>query len=189
MTTPVIRCMLAVLAAALCACATTSAPQRESQADPGANIAAWRTFALKDSLGQAAGDEPLRMLDVNIRNAIRAELTKRGYSEAEAQAQFLVTYETAAQEKMRSSPVRIGIGMGSWGGNVGGSVGMSTPSVENYREGRLVIHAIDAAANREVWYGAISGRVDKQNLDAEAVARAVALAMQDFPASAAGPPP
>ena len=75
--------------------------------------------------------------------------------------------------------------MGSWGGNVGGSVSMGTPSVESYQEGRLVIHVADAAKNQEVWYGTITGKVDRQSLDADAVARAVALAMEGFPARAA----
>jgi hypothetical protein len=41
----------------------------------------------------------------------------------------------------------------------------------------------DAARNQEVWYGTVTGRADRQSLDAAAVARVVALAMEDFPAS------
>jgi hypothetical protein len=123
----------------------------------------------------------MRMLDVNIRHAIVAELTKRGYTEAEASPQFLVTYETAAQDKVKSSPFRIGIGVGSYGSGGGGSVNVGTSGVDSYREGKLVIHVIDAEANKEVWYGTVSGKVNKQGVDADAVARAVAIAMQDFP--------
>jgi hypothetical protein len=71
--------------------------------------------------------------------------------------------------------------MGSWGGNFGGSVNVGSPSVRNYREGTLVIHAIDAARNAEVWQGRVSGRIGKDSLEPAAVAAAVATAMRDFP--------
>jgi hypothetical protein len=64
---------------------------------------------------------------------------------------------------------------------------MGTPSIESYQEGQLVIHVADAAKKREVWYGTVSGQVDRQKLDAAAVARVVALAMESFPARAALP--
>ncbi len=175
------------LAAALCGCATNPAPEHQSQADPGTNIAAYETYGWKSAAGEGVAGEPMRMLDVNIRSAITAELTRRGYRETDTSPQFLVTYETAAQEKVKSNPVRIGVGFGSWGGNTGGSVNVGSPSVQSYQEGRLVIHAVDAAANKEVWYGTVSGQVSKKGLDAESVARAVAIAMQDFPAKAAAP--
>jgi hypothetical protein len=82
---------------------------------------------------------------------------------------------------VKSNPFQVGIGMGSFGGNVGGSVNVGSPSVKSYQEGELTIHVIDAAANKEVWYGSVSGEVDKTALDAATVARAVGIAMQDFP--------
>lgn len=181
------RLMPAALAVVVAACATTPAPEHQSQTDPNTNFAAYDTFGWKPAVYEGAGDQPVLILDANIRKAITAELTRRGYRETDTNPQFLVTYETAAEDKIRSNPVRVGVGFGSWGGNVGGSVNVGSPSVENYREGRLVIHAVDAAANKEVWYGTVSGRVDKRKLDADAVARAVAIAMQDFPAKAAAP--
>ena len=144
------------------------------------------TFSLSPTAGTEE-DAPLRLLDVNIRDAIRAEMQRRGFREDEANPDLRIDYETAAEDKLRSSPVRIGIGMGSWGGNVGGSVNMGTPSVESYQEGRLVIHIADAGKNQEIWYGTVTGKVDRQKLDAASVARAVALAMEDFPARAVAP--
>jgi hypothetical protein len=176
-----------VLAASLAGCATTSAPEHQSQTDPDTNIAAFSSFGWKTATAEGVGDEPMRMLDVNIRNAIVAELMRRGYKETDASPQFLVTYETAAADKVKSNPVRVGVGFGSWGSSMGGSVNVGSPSVQSYREGKLVIHAIDAAANKEVWYGTVSGRVDKARLDADAVARVVAIAMQDFPTRTTGP--
>lgn len=175
------------LLVALAGCTTPAPPRHESQAAPGVNLAGYRTFSLGVPPGESAGDAPLRLLDVNIRDAIRAEMTRRGFEEEEGQPDLRIDYETAAEDRVRSSPVRFGIGMGSFGGNVGGSVSMGTPSVESYQEGRLVIHVADAARNQEVWYGTVTGKVDRQTLDAAAVARVVALAMEDFPARAAAP--
>jgi hypothetical protein len=173
-----------VLLAALAGCTTTSQPERQSETLPDANLPAYETFGWQAPAGEGGIDEPMRILDVNIRAAIRAELTQRGYRETDVNPQFRIAYETALQDKLKNSPVRFGIGMGSFGGNVGGSVNMGSPSVQSYQEGSLVIHVLDAARNQEVWSGTVSGRVDKKNLDAAAVARVVALAMQDYPARA-----
>lgn len=178
--------LLAVHLAFLAGCTTPVPPRHESQAAPGVDLTRFATFSLSPTAGTEE-DAPLRLLDVNIRDAIRAEMQRRGFREDEANPDLRIDYETAAEDKLRSSPVRIGIGMGSWGGNVGGSVNMGTPSVESYQEGRLVIHIADAGKNQEIWYGTVTGKVDRQKLDAASVARAVALAMEDFPARAVAP--
>ncbi len=176
------RVFALALGIALAACATTSQPERQSQRDPDANIAGWSTFGWGPAaLDEGGEDTALSMLDTNIRKAIVAELSRRGYTEVESDPQFLITYEISAQEKVKSSPFQIGIGMGSWGGSGGGGVSVGSQSMQSYREGRLVIHAIDAAANKEVWYGSISKALEQRSVEAEDVARVVALTMQDFP--------
>jgi hypothetical protein len=77
--------------------------------------------------------------------------------------------------------VRVGIGVGSWGGNMGGSVSMGSPSVRNFTEGTLVVHAIDTSRNVEVWQGRVSGKMTKGSVEPAAIHQAVALAMADFP--------
>lgn len=170
-------------------CTTPSPPRHESQAVPGVDLASYGTFSLTNPAGASEADPPMRMLDVNIRSALKAEMTKRGFREVEANPDLRIDYETTAQDKIKSSPVRIGIGMGSWGGNVGGSVGVSSSSVQSYQEGRLIIHVADTAKNQEVWNGTVSGKVDRSSLDADAVARVVALAMESFPVRDATPIP
>ena len=170
-----------VLLVMLAACTTPPPPEHDSQVAPDANFSAYSTFGWQP-LPAGSADEPTRLLDTNIRTAIRAEMTRRGYTEVDADPQLRVAWETAADERIKSNPFRIGIGMGSFGSSGGGSVNVGSPSVQSYREGRLVIHVMDAAANRELWFGSIAGSIEKSRLDAEAVARAVALAMQDLPA-------
>ena len=157
-------------------------PQPESMRDPGANWASYATYGWAPSPGVSGTDQPLLMLDQTIRRAIATELQRRGYVEAAENPDLRFAYETASAEKVESNPVRVGIGVGSWGGNVGGSVNVGSPSVRNYREGTLVIHAIDAARNAEVWQGRISSRSNNGSTESAAIASAVATAMRDFPA-------
>jgi hypothetical protein len=175
----------ACLATILTGCATASDPQPESMRDPQADFAAYRTFGWQGtgSTADAAGDAPLALLDGQLRTAIAAELQKRGYIEAPAGTtpDLRMAYETASADKIENNPVRVGIGVGSWGGNMGGSVNVGSPSVRNYREGTLVIHAVDAARNAEVWQGRVSKKITKGSLEPAAIAQAVAVAMQDFP--------
>ena len=53
-------------------------------------------------------------------------------------------------------------------------------------EGTLVIHAIDAASNAEVWQGSVSRQADQGQHRAGGDQHAVATAMRDFPARSAG---
>ena len=173
-------------AALLLAACTTPPPQPESMRDPQANFAAYHTYGWQPGPQVDGKDAPLKLLDQNIRAAVAAEMQKRGYVEAATDPDLTIAYDTASAQKVESSPVRVGIGVGGWGGgNVGGSVGVSSPSVRNYQEGSLVVHAIDPARNAEVWQGRVSGKMSQGSIDAAAVQRAVATAMRDFPARSA----
>ncbi len=178
-----------ILLANLAGCASQTPPRAQSQSDPDIDLAAYSTFGWQSVPGIDGSNEPLRLLDVNIRKAIHTELTRRGYTEVASDPELLIAYDTEARDKLKSSPFRVGIGLGSFGGNVGGSVNVGSPSVQSYQEGQLVIHVVDAAANREVWLGTLTGRVDTTKLDEATVARAVALAMQDFPSRSGSLPP
>jgi hypothetical protein len=172
---------LALFAALVLGGCASAPPQPESMRDPSANWASYVTYGWAPSPGVNGTDQPLLMLDQNIRRAIAAELKGRGYVEAADNPDLRIAYETASAEKVESNPVRVGIGVGSWGGSFGGSVNVGSPSVRNYREGTLVIHAVDAARNAEVWQGRISNRMSKGSTESAAIASAVATAMRDFP--------
>jgi hypothetical protein len=165
-------------------CASSSPAKPESMRDPEANFASYQTFGWNAGVAPASDDAPLKLLDSNIRAAIANELKKRGYGEAPAGVtpDLRIAYETASADKLENNPVRVGIGVGSWGGNVGGSVNVGSPSVRNYKEGTLVVHAIDTARNAEVWQGRVSKKITKGSVEPAAIAQAVSSAMADFPA-------
>jgi hypothetical protein len=113
-------------------------------------------------------------------------MRRKGYSEVSEGADLRVLYETSSTTRVENNPVQVGIGMGSWGSNVGGSINVGSPSVRNYQEGTLVVHVVDAARNAEVWEGRVSTRVNKGSLEPAAVSAVVADVMRDLPARPPG---
>jgi len=177
--------LMSLIAIVLVAACATPPPEPQSMRDPGANFAAYRTFGWTPTGAPAGSDPPLQLLDKNIRAAIAAEMKRKGYTESQDNPDLRIGYETAKADKVESSPVRIGVGVGSWGGNVGGSVGVSSSSVRSFTEGKLVIHAVEVAKNAEVWEGSIEGRLTKGSVEPAAIQHAVSTAMRDFPARTA----
>jgi hypothetical protein len=175
---------LAALSVLAGGCASSPPSQPESMRDPQADFSAYHTYGFHADQSVDGADEPLKLLDSNIRAAIANELQKRGYAAAPAGTtpDLRIAYETASADKIENNPVRVGIGIGSWGSNVGGSVNLGSPSIRNYKEGTLVVHAIDSARNAEVWQGRVSKKITKGSLEPAAIAAAVATAMQSFPA-------
>ena len=171
--------MLAALVTLL-GCAAGKTPKPDSMTAPGADIAAFKTFGWSSPAAQA----PTTILDTNVHDAVRAQLVAKGYVETDASPDFRVGFDVTAYDvKKKSSPMRIGIGVGSWGGNVGGGVGTSVPvggGDSAASENRLTIRAVDASTNKEVWIGTTTGDI-KQGLDQKAVEAAVASTMQSFP--------
>ncbi|MEY2919746.1 MAG: hypothetical protein RL261_1051 [Pseudomonadota bacterium] len=175
--------VVAAAVAGLVAGCASPPPQPETMRDPSVNFTNFKTFGWTAGGTVDANDAPLKLLDANIRAAIVDVMKRKGYVEAPAGTtpDLRMAYETASADKIESNPVRVGIGVGSWGGNMGGSVSMGSPSVRNYTEGTLVVHAIDTARNAEVWQGRVSGKVTKGSLELAAIHQAVAKAMADFP--------
>ncbi|MBX3694460.1 MAG: DUF4136 domain-containing protein [Steroidobacteraceae bacterium] len=184
-----LRSSVVVAALASCAamlaggCATT--PERpQTMRDPQADFSTYRTFGWYRPPGDDGAAKPHSIVDGYVRTAIGNELTGKGYVEVAAGAtpDLSVAYETASDEKLKSNPFRVGVGVGSFGRNVGGSVGVGSPGVRNVREGSLVVHAIDHARDIEIWRGSIARELGRGGVDAVTVQAAVSELMRDFPA-------
>jgi hypothetical protein len=180
---------LALGAAVLSEGCTSPAPRPQSMRDPQADFTAYKTFGWEAAAGANAPAQPLSILDSNIRTAITAELKGKGYEEAAAGTtpDLLISYGTARGEKVKNNPVRIGVGVGSWGGSSGGSVGVSSSGVKNVNEGTLVVRAIDRARNAEVWTGRVSRELGEGNAQPMLVQNAVTELLREFPARGGQP--
>ena len=178
-TTPLrIASITTVLITALgCAGSTDSKPHWVEASD--VDIPAFTTF------GWASGADtrPAAILDRQIRDAIRVQLAQKGYRESTDAPEILVDHETIEQDAVeQGNPVRIGIGVGSWGGNVGGSVGTSVDVGEKDRivqELRVNIRVLALSEDREVWNGTTAPMEERPNSDA--IERAVACLLREFP--------
>jgi len=137
-----------------------AAPKPETMRDPQANFASYKTFGWTATGNTDANDRHSRCSIAISAKPFAAELQRRGYTEAPAGTapDLRIAYERPAPRGWRTIQLRIGVGVGSWGGNVGGSINVGSPSVRNYQEGTLVVHAVDTARNAEVWQGRVSNR-------------------------------
>src|SRR6185369_13695023 len=109
----------------------TTQPPTHVMRDPQAHFERFKTFAWDTGQTEGSGqpaNEPLTIINSQIREAIAAELQAKGYAEASAGAKpdVLLRYETAAAEKLKSNPFRIGVGLGGYGGNGAAGVGVSS---------------------------------------------------------------
>jgi hypothetical protein len=184
----------AIFRLVLCAAAGISGcfsapPQPHTMRDPQADFSAFKTFGWAAEQSPQATGQPLSIVDSTIRSAITAELQRKGYEEAAAGANpdLVLNYETGKAEKLKSSPIRIGVGVGSYGSSGGAGVGASSSGVKNVIEGALILRVVDPKRNAEVWNGSVSRELGKGSVDPGLVNGAVADLLHDFPAHA-GPP-
>lgn len=168
--------VLVVLLAAL-GCAGLGRPKPEWSTAPDVDFASLSTYAWVDRRG-----ETQTVLTSQIRSALAAELQDKGYEHSPDAPDFLIEHEVVEHDRGRSSsPVRIGIGIGTWGRHVGGSVGTSVPvgGGDPGQSYRLMIRAIEPDPRRELWVGGTTSF--ELPADAQVIDRAVSGAMRGFP--------
>ncbi len=144
-------------------------------------------FTRLDTFGWERDIEPATIVDTEIRQAIRTSLAAKGYEESSSSPDFLVSHETLERDAIKQgNPVRIGIGVGSWGGNVGGSVGTSVDVGEKdhlVHELQVAVRMLDSAGEREIWSGT-TGAMPERPV-AEAVSTAISDLLAAYPARGA----
>ncbi len=181
-----IRNTVAVIALILVAGCATAPAEPEVMKDAQANFGAYKTFGWYP---QGNANQTQSIVDGYIRTAITSAMQTKGYTPAPegTQADLLVEYEAASEQKLKEKPFRIGIGIGGYGSSGGASVGGTSSGVKEVKEGTLVIHVVDPARNTEVWRGSVSRELKQGTVDPAIVNTAVADAFTDFPARTAPP--
>jgi hypothetical protein len=166
-------------------CATGPAIRVDS--DPVANFSAYRSFGFLDPLStDRQGYSTL--LSARLRDATRRELEARGYVFDQAKPDLLINFNVNVVQRteVRSSP-SFGAAYGYYGyryGLYGAWPGYPYDVyTTNYRQGTLVIDAVDAERDALVWQGVAEGRVKKEHLEnpAPAIDAAVSQILAQFP--------
>ncbi len=124
--------------------------------EPGIDFTGMSTFAWQhDSQPKTDDirvDDPL--INKRIRAAIDNNLESR-YTKAErASADFLIAYELAIRQKIKSEGTQSGIMIGTGTRGSFGGIGIGTGSpVETYDQGMLFIDVLDSKSGKLLWRG------------------------------------
>ena len=171
--------------ALLSSCAST--PPVITNAAPGFDIAAYRTFSFIEPLSTDNGNVRT-ILSNELIAPTRRELEWLGFRYVESGGDLLINFVVSTRETLqtRSAPttgVSVYHGRGryrTWGGY---NMAVSTTEVIQRTEGTLGIDMIDAKRRELVWEGAVSGRVtdDSQRNRAAAVDAGVHEILARFP--------
>jgi hypothetical protein len=180
-------CVLALtLAAALIGCATL---QVGSDHDPTATFANYHSFTLMKRAHHGRDGITNPLVAQRTDDAIKAELTRRGYSLAAdpAAADFTVDFTIGSQERtdINSYPdPYVGPAWG-WGrrGWWGDPYWGDTVDVRQYREGTLSIDIFDAHGHRPVWHGWARKELSRSDIEhsEEPIRKAVQAVLAKFP--------
>jgi hypothetical protein len=154
--------------------------QVKSTAAPGANLAAYRTFAFLPPGASSSGAALLATSPAGqeIQGSIAQSLQAKGYVPAQAgqQPDVLIAYNRVLQNKLEVEDW--GYAGPFWGGWPG--------AVTQYTEGTIVVDIIDARTRQVLWRGTASQVVnDPLNPDPQKVHNAIAKLMQTYPTQAA----
>ncbi|MDG4812173.1 DUF4136 domain-containing protein [Hydrogenovibrio sp. 3SP14C1] len=88
-----------------------------------------------------------------VENAITNEMQAKDYKFVTQNPDAFITYHIGTKSKIRSQPVSTSIGFGTFGGGSFGGIGFQTsPDVEQYEEGRLVVDILDTN-QKLLWRG------------------------------------
>ena len=132
-------------------------------------------------------DDPLA--DKRIRDSIESSLLNKGYHRVEGEnPDFRVGYHVSLNGRLNLTYVNTyyGYGWGGYWGPYGPSFGyvQTTPSVQEYREGTLIVDIVDGSANELAWRGVVQAEVHEKR-DAQerqkAFDKAVNEVLKDFP--------
>jgi len=173
---------IALVGLMLASCGTTV--NVSSDYDRANNFSGYKTFSvydLKTKEGQVSSLNAERIV-----KAIRAEMTKKGFTESSSNPDLQVNAMTFLKDKqsVTANTNYYGYGggyrsYGYWGGGVGGT---TTYNTYNYKDGSLIIDIIDSKTNKMVWTGTGNAEIDKapKNPD-EFIAGAVTKILAAFP--------
>lgn len=176
---------------ALVGCATAcTGPKVKTDYDPGADFAAFRTYAFAGMTDvNQGGVLNNSLIRKRIERLISHELSNKGLREVtvEADPDLLVHYWVGLQEKQRIEGTGPTVGAygrrGPYGGGgYGWGAGYSGVTTYEYTEGTLIVDLVTPAQKELVWRGSMVGTLDdSKEKNVEMVREGLAKAFADYP--------
>ena len=122
-----------------------------------------------------------------IVNAIKAELSAKGFQETGSNADLIINAVTILKDKQSVSSTTNYYGYGGmyrpysyWGGSMG--TGTTSVSTYNFKDGSLTIDIVDNKTQKMVWQGTGNAEIDKAPKDPDAAIKAaVTKILANFP--------
>lgn len=175
---------LLLVSAAAAGCSTVQVSQ---DYDTGMNFSQLHYFTWKSTEIKSSADIRINnpLLQKRIIKAIEQSLSERGYLADDLQADFLVDYDLSISTRIESSPftTSFGYGYGAYR-NYGGVGVITSPEINQYDVGMLVIDIYNKATNELVWRGIGSERVTTHSTPDQTtntVQRMVRAILDQFP--------
>jgi hypothetical protein len=156
-----------------------------SDYDPSATFRNYHTFTVMQREHRALENPLNPLVAARVGDAVRADLTGRGYVEASdpREADFVIDFTIGSRERTDITtypqPYAGWGGRGWWGGpNWGDAV-----DVHQYQEGTLSLDVFDTRSQRPVWHGWAKKELSDHDIERSAgpVQRAVAAVLAKFP--------
>jgi Domain of unknown function (DUF4136) len=176
----------ALLTLLLAACAA-SGPTIRTDADPSANLAAYKTFGYFDHVSTDKSAYTT-IISTRLKEATRREMEKRGYTYVESNPDLLVNFNINIQNKtdVRSTPSASAGFYGYRAGMYGAWAGYPQDvETYHYQEGTLSIDLVDSKKQQLVWQGIAQGKINKEAVEnpGPAVDKVVGDIFAKFPGS------
>jgi hypothetical protein len=178
----------------LTAC-VTSGPVVHTDYDHAANFTAYRTFGFPENTGTDRGGYQT-LATSHFKEAVRREMTARGYSYVESGPELLVNFYSEVHDKTQVYPSPYpGPYFGTFGFRYGrprfgffSAWPFYEPDVDivQYKSGTLKLDVVDAAHKQLVWEARVEERLTDQAQDnpQPMIERLVAEMFKKFPRSA-----
>ncbi|PWB23915.1 DUF4136 domain-containing protein [Flavobacterium sp. HTF] len=158
--------------------------------DHSANFSEYKTFAVYDLKAQ---EGQVNQLNVDrVINAIRSEMTAKGFTESSSNPDLKVNAVSILKNKQSVTADTNFYGYGGmyrpygyWGGGAMMGSGTTTFNTYDYVDGSLVIDIVSAKTQKLVWQGVGNAQIDsKPDNPEEFIAGAIKKILEGFPPGA-----
>lgn len=162
-----IAILMALAAASAFTTASLAGPSISTQAAPGVNFSAYKTYSWAQATAPAGGNPVMQQ---QILSSFDAAMAQKGYQRVQSGGDMSLVLTIGAQNKTD---------VHSWG-----RWGLQT-SVYQYTQGQLSLDAFDTKSQQALWHGQASETINPDKPNPSKVDAAIQKMMTQFPATAA----